>query len=128
MVPLNFGVEQGEDGFILYFHTAPAGRKVGILRASPYVCVEMDCGHRRVRGETPCRHGFNYASVIGEGRAEFLATREDKEHGLNMIMRHQTGESGFLFGPAGIDSVEVIRVALSAVTAKRCRPRGNGAE
>ena len=119
VVPLSFGVEEEGDGFTLYMHSAKEGRKLAIMERRPAVCVEVDCEYVPIEaGDNPCAYGCNFASVIGEGKAEILESLEEKAHGLAVLMRHQTGRD-FAFTPAQTESVAVIRVRLQTVTAKR---------
>lgn len=51
LVPLNFGMAAGPQSLTLYFHCAPVGTKLDLLRADPNVSFEADCpGHRKRRG------------------------------------------------------------------------------
>lgn len=118
VVPMTFGAEVAGGRIVLYFHSAKEGRKIEILKNRPAVCVEADCEFFPLEGSTPCAYSCNFASVIGEGKAEFLEGYEEKAHGLSVIMRHQTGKE-FAFTPAQTEGVAVIRVALQLATAKR---------
>jgi uncharacterized protein len=56
IVPLCFGF----DGQYLYFHCAHQGRKVDIIKANPFVCVEFEQGISVVKGEKPCNWSVRY--------------------------------------------------------------------
>ena len=43
LVPLNFGMAAGPQSLTLYFHCAPVGTKLDLLRADPNVSFEADC-------------------------------------------------------------------------------------
>jgi len=118
VVPMNFGVEEEGGQFTLYLHSAQEGRKVEIMKSHPDVCIEADCEYALLEGGTPCAYSCTFASVIGEGRAEFLESHEEKAHGLSVLMRHQSGRD-FTFTPAQTGSVAVIRVRMRQLTAKR---------
>ncbi len=118
VVPMNFGAEYVDGEFIIYLHGAKEGRKISILSRNPAVCFEADCEYTPLEGNTPCSYSCTFASVIGEGKAEFLESHEEKAHALSVLMRHQTGKE-FAFTPAQTDTVAVIRVRLQLVTAKR---------
>jgi nitroimidazol reductase NimA-like FMN-containing flavoprotein (pyridoxamine 5'-phosphate oxidase superfamily) len=91
LVPLNFGWEYG-GALLLYFHSAPEGRKIDILKRGGAVCFEMDGGHRLIANPQGCSYSFEYESVIGTGTVEFLEDREEKIRGLKLLLRHQSGE------------------------------------
>ncbi|HUN53717.1 MAG TPA: pyridoxamine 5'-phosphate oxidase family protein [Smithella sp.] len=83
IVPLNFGY----DGNFLYFHAAPEGRKIDILRKNNTVCFEFDILHNIIESETACKWGSRYESVIGSGTAKILEDVEAKKDALEWIMR-----------------------------------------
>lgn len=83
IVPLNFGY----DGNFLYFHAAPEGRKIDIIRKNNKVCFEFDILHEIVTAEQACKWGAKYKSVIGSGTAEIVDDSDAKKEALECIMR-----------------------------------------
>jgi len=83
VVPLKFGY----DGSFLYFHAAPEGRKIDILRKNNKVCFEFDILQSITESEKACKWGAKYESVIGSGTAEILENLEAKKNALEWIMR-----------------------------------------
>ena len=63
VVPLCFGYRQGA----FYFHSAVEGRKLDILDANPKACVELESEFSLKTGETPCKWGMGFHSVIAFG-------------------------------------------------------------
>ncbi|MDR3248221.1 MAG: pyridoxamine 5'-phosphate oxidase family protein [Treponema sp.] len=126
IVPLNFGYEYAGGILYLYFHSAGEGRKIGLLKSSALpvarpVCFEMDGGHQLVAaGPQDCDYGFLYESVIGKGTVEFVEDREEKIHGLKLLMRQQTGEDReFAFGDAAVNAITIFRLRVEEWSAKR---------
>ena len=68
IVPLNFGY----DGGFLYFHAAPEGRKIDIIKRNNRVGFEFDILHDIVTAEQACKWGAKYESVMGSGTAEIV--------------------------------------------------------
>ncbi|MDY0040262.1 MAG: pyridoxamine 5'-phosphate oxidase family protein, partial [Desulforhabdus sp.] len=68
IVPVNFGYRENR----LYFHSAPEGRKIDILRQNNQVCFEMETDVEVVRADSPCNWSTKYRSVIGHGKATFV--------------------------------------------------------
>ena len=114
VVPLSFGVE----GDCLYFHSAPEGRKIDILRENPHVCFEMDQGSRVVEASAACKWGVRYRSVIGFGTAEFLSEPEEKKEAFQIIMGHYSQRT-FHFNDDMVQDVALIKVTISKITAKQ---------
>lgn len=120
VVPLNFGYVYGDHTLSLYFHSAPEGKKMGILRNNPQVCFEMDGEHRLIEGDRACDYAYAYESVIGFGTLELLEKAEEKIHGLRVLMKHQTGkDEDFTFDAGHLQAVQVYRVRVSSFTGKR---------
>lgn len=115
VVPMAFGFSDGA----LFFHTAPRGRKIDILRRNPNVCCEFDVDVRLVaHPEKACRWTFEYASVIADGRAVELAGDADRAAGLNAIMRQYSGRD-WEYPPAAMAETAVWRVDIDSLTGKR---------
>ncbi|MDR1835746.1 MAG: pyridoxamine 5'-phosphate oxidase family protein [Fusobacteriaceae bacterium] len=120
IVPLNFGYTFAEGRLVLYFHSAKSGRKIDILRKNNSAVFEVDCEHRLVEGDIACEYGFAFASVIGFGKISFLETKEEKIHGLNALMKHQTGtDREFHYEDARLMNVAVYKLAVGEFSAKR---------
>ena len=62
----------GPQSLTLYFHCAPVGTKLDLLRADPNVSFEADCPGTVSGGATSCTYGMNYQSVIGRGTVRFV--------------------------------------------------------
>jgi nitroimidazol reductase NimA-like FMN-containing flavoprotein (pyridoxamine 5'-phosphate oxidase superfamily) len=120
VVPLNFGFEYEGGILTLYMHGAREGKKVDILNRNKQVCFEMDGEHALIPGKSPAEYSFAYESIIGFGTAEIPEKDDEKTHGLNLIMRQQTGEDREHTYPSGqLKGALVFRVRVSSFTAKR---------
>ena len=89
VVPVNFGYEDD----CLYFHSAPEGKKIEMIKQNNNVCFELDIDHEVVKSESPCNWGMKYRSVIGFGRAFFVDDLEEKRRSLGIIVEHYSGNS-----------------------------------
>jgi len=123
VVPLNYGYEENA----LYFHTAPAGRKIDILRRNPGVCFSILDRCELVKGEKACSWSSNYCSVTGTGKARILTSREEVENGLEILMGHYSEEE-FDFTGMKLDNIVIIRVEIGTLTGKSsdAGTRGSG--
>jgi nitroimidazol reductase NimA-like FMN-containing flavoprotein (pyridoxamine 5'-phosphate oxidase superfamily) len=114
IVPMCFGY----DGDCLYFHCAPEGRKMEILKRHPRVCVEFDEMLAMVEAESACRWSMSYRSVMGLGTVEFLEDPASKRAGLAAVMA-QYSDGEFAFAEQAIERVCVFRVRLESLTGKQ---------
>jgi nitroimidazol reductase NimA-like FMN-containing flavoprotein (pyridoxamine 5'-phosphate oxidase superfamily) len=113
VVPLNYGYADGA----LYFHSAPEGRKIEVLKADPEVCFTIVSDYRLVRGENACSWSAGYRSVIGTGKARIFTDPEDKKKGLAILMG-QYSDREFDITGADLENVVVIRVDIEEITGK----------
>jgi len=98
IVALNFGYSGGDKPG-LYFHCAPEGRKIDMMRKNDYVCFQMDSDHLLTRGDMPCDWGMKYKSVVGYGRLSIVTSDEMRKRGLDLIMEQYGGTGKFEYDP-----------------------------
>jgi hypothetical protein len=113
LVPVSFGYCEGT----FYFHSAPNGKKLDLIRQNNRVCFEAEADFGLIEGETPCRWSARYASVIGCGRAYFVADRETKKKGLEIIFRHYSA-APFTVPDEAVAQVAVIQIKVESITGK----------
>jgi nitroimidazol reductase NimA-like FMN-containing flavoprotein (pyridoxamine 5'-phosphate oxidase superfamily) len=113
IVPLCFGY----DGKVLYFHSAPEGRKIDILRKNNRVCFEFDIPGEMKESEQGCKWGIKYRSVIGFGTAELVDDREAKLKALKILMA-QYSDKEYIFPEEVITKTAVIKVVIARITGK----------
>lgn len=121
IVPMNYGYRFEDGRLILYFHGAGEGRKLELIKASPAVGIELDCGHELTEGTLACQYSYRYASIIGSGKASIVSEPEEKLRALAVIMKHQTGRdfSEFETNPKLEKAVTVIRVDVDEYSCKQ---------
>ena len=88
LVPISFGYRNR----CLYFHSAPEGRKIELLRKNPRVCFEFDVDLNLKKSDRPCRWGMKFKSVIGFGTVRFIEDPGQKREALSMILAQYSGE------------------------------------
>jgi len=114
IVPLCFGFQDDR----LYFHSAPEGKKIDILKANPSVCFEVDVDFQVLQADVPCKSSSRYRSVIGFGSARLLEDADDKRRALDAIMRHYA-EGPFEYSGGEVEKVAVIEVEVESLTGKQ---------
>ena len=123
IVPMNYGYEDGaEKELVFYFHCAKVGRKVEVLKENPSVCLELDGEHGLLSVDAPCDHSYYFASLIGNGDAEFVEDEADKSHALSAIMKHQTGKEFTELTDKWVRAVCILKVRLTDYEVKRHQP------
>ena len=114
LVPLCFGYEAG----VLYFHSAPVGKKIDILKKNGDVCFECDADTIAVPADTPCGWTMRYRSVIGYGIAGFVEDLRGKRAALDVIMR-QYAEGTHEYSDEALRKTAVIKVEIRELSGKK---------
>lgn len=112
-VPLTLARE----GDALYFHCAPDGLKLDILRVNPRVCVTFVC--EAVTNEQT--YSVKYASAIATGTAHIIEDKDEKLFALRLLCaRHAPSNPDGV--QAHIDKyfhrTAVVRIDMEGLTAK----------
>ena len=117
VTPVNFGYELTEKGFVFYFHCAPEGKRLDIIRQNPNVFAEIDNGGMLTSAEKACGWSCDYKSVMAMGTARVITENAEKKHALSLLMNHQTGKD-FNFEDNDLEGVCVVAVQISEISAK----------
>ena len=115
VVPVSFAC----DGKALYFHCAPEGLKVDILRRNSRVCClfEHDLAFEP-KGDSPCKWGFIYSTVIVHGTASEILDPQAKHAALQLITDHYADNAPRV--PADkIADVDVWKIEILEITGKK---------
>jgi uncharacterized protein len=115
IVPLNFGYE---DPF-LYFHSAPAGRKIDILKKNNRVCFEIESEVSLVDGPEACDYTTQYRSVIGYGRVELISDPVAIRAGLDVIMRQHGREGQNSYKEQYMGHMLLLRLQIEQLSCKQ---------
>ena len=118
VVPLNFGY----DGGFLYFHAAPEGRKIDIIKRNNRVGFEFDILLDITAAERACDWGAKYESVMGSGTAETVDDLEAKKDTLKCIMRQYSGGT-WDFPEEILQKTLILRVCILEISGKSRKSR-----
>ncbi|MGN0164706.1 MAG: pyridoxamine 5'-phosphate oxidase family protein [Lachnospiraceae bacterium] len=122
ILPLNFGLLTEKDRITLFFHSAPEGYKVDLIKKDNRASFEMDCRHQLQYFKEKGYCTMAYESVIGQGHIRILNETE-KEAALKSIMeQYHPGENTY-FNPAAIQRTLVYCLEVERITAKRKLPK-----
>jgi len=114
IVPLCFGFKNNT----LYFHSAPKGKKIEILKKNPNVCFEFEIFTQIIKSAKACKWGMRYKSVIGFGKAGLITDDDLKRQAFDIIM-NQYADGSFIYDDALLKSVVVINVGIQSMTGKQ---------
>jgi uncharacterized protein len=116
IVPVCFGYSND----CLYFHCAPEGRKLDILRKNNRVCFEVDIECEPVKSDRACSWGMRYRSVVGFGTGLIVWDEQEKRQALNLIMEHYGGRRGD-YAPEVFGNTTVVKIVIESMTGKKGR-------
>ena len=121
VVPMNFGFESEGEKLTLWFHSAPVGTKLDLIKQNNKVGFEADCSLNLVKGERARGHTMEFESIIGQGDIEVLLDDTSKRRGLRAIMRQYVPERDFDFRDNEIADLLVLRLDVVQITGKRLK-------
>ena len=122
VVPLHFGYEFIDEVLYIYVHGHYEGKKFDLIQGNSHVFIEIDGSDEALvsGGDIPCKYSSVYSSVMGRGEATYLESIDEKAHGLQVLMKHQTSRD-FTFTETMVNSVGVVQIKVVDYTAKRRR-------
>ncbi len=113
VVPVCFGYA----GDALYFHSAPRGRKLDILRRNNRVCFEFDVDVETVPAKSACGWSIRFRSVVGFGDASLVEDPEEKKEALDAIMAQYGGQPGE-YAASTLAKTAVVKIEIQRMTAR----------
>ncbi|WP_287582319.1 pyridoxamine 5'-phosphate oxidase family protein [Candidatus Borrarchaeum sp.] len=116
IVPVNFFYTNN----YVYFHSAPEGKKLDIIRNNNSVCFEIDTDYDIIKSKTPCNWSAKYRSVIGFGKAYFVEDFEEKKSALNWLVQKYSDTSvEYEFSEGIVDTITIVRIKIESMTGKK---------
>lgn len=123
ILPLNFGMEQDEEGKVtLYFHSALEGRKTELLKEGLKASFEMDTKHEIEYDEGRGYCTYYFESVMGRGTVHIL-NDDEKFEALKKLMDHYHPGANAYFNTAAIPRTLVYALKVEEMTGKRKLPK-----
>ena len=111
-VPVNFAATQD----VLYLHSGVKGRKFAALRVFPHISFSAVASMRPRQGETACKWGYSFESVIGSGRAMEVMDPAEKCAGLRLIMEKYAGPGEYAFDERVLEVTALFAIAIEQLT------------
>ena len=107
----------GYEGDALYFHSAPRGRKLDILRRNSAVCFEFDVDVETVPAKSACGWSMRFRSVVGFGEASLVEDLEGKRKALDAIVAQYGGQPGE-YSASTLGKTAVVKIQIQRMTAR----------
>jgi hypothetical protein len=113
-VPMNHAFVDG----VLYFHCAPTGRKLDIIRANPSACYVVNdrFGERPTLADSRQCHG-NWESVIAYGGARVIEDRDELRRVFDVFGKYFNPD--FTVSEDSLDTTAAIILEVDTMTARR---------
>jgi nitroimidazol reductase NimA-like FMN-containing flavoprotein (pyridoxamine 5'-phosphate oxidase superfamily) len=118
IVPVNYGYTYNHDEYTFYFHGAKAGRKYELSKVKSLIGFEIDGKYKLLEGEIACDFSAKFQSIVGTGEIYIVNDIEEKENGLNSIMKHVTKVNTWNYDRRRIDSVAVFKINVKKMSCK----------
>jgi uncharacterized protein len=118
IVPLNFGYKDN----CLYFHSAPDGKKIELLKRNPTVCFEAEDDLAIINTGIPCKWSMHYKSIIGQGAASFITEPDQKKEALSVIVDHYSPGTSYEFPEKNLNDIIIIKIEINQITGKKSQP------
>lgn len=115
VIPVNFGFKDNN----IYFHSAPMGKKIDILKKNNNVCFEIDIDHEIIISDDKCNSSMKYRSVIGYGKAVIVDDLNEKREALNIIMNHYTSKDLYEYNERLLKRMAIIKIEIDSMTGKK---------
>lgn len=114
IVPMNYGYADNH----IYFHCAPEGKKIELIRRNNKVCFEIELFHDLVSAEVSCDWTTKFRSVIGYGLISILQETLEKIDALDIIMK-QHGKLDNEYNERLLNRVGILKLEIKSVTCKQ---------
>ena len=115
VLPMNFGFRND----VIYMHGSRKGKKIGILKINPQVCINFSTNHvlRYQSEQVACSWSMKFRSVLCWGKVEFIEDDEGKTAALGIIMAQYTDRK-FTYNLPSLRDVSVWKVAVEKFEGK----------
>lgn len=115
LVPVNYGYREGH----IYIHSAPAGKKIDLLKQNKLVCFEVEDAAEIVKGSEACDWTTRYRSVLGYATVEILSEEQSKQEGLEVIMAQHGAPELVKFNEKNLKRVVILKLKITSMSGKQ---------
>jgi len=115
IVPMNYGYSAN----CLWFHSAPEGRKIELLKGNGRVSFMIEDSHSIIPAETACGWTTEYRSLMGTGHIEIIDDEPGKKEGLDIIMAHHGAEGKMVYIGSQIARMVILQLTIETLACKQ---------
>lgn len=115
IVPLNYGYTDNT----IYFHSAPKGKKIELLKRNNKVCFEIEYAAEIVNSDVSCKWSTKYRCLIGYGSIEIITDNGNKKYGLDIIMAHNGKNANNNYEEKLIKNLVILKLKIEKITGKQ---------
>jgi nitroimidazol reductase NimA-like FMN-containing flavoprotein (pyridoxamine 5'-phosphate oxidase superfamily) len=115
IVPVNYACE----GITIYFHSAPAGRKIELMKKNNRVSFEIEHTAEIITGELPCSFTSRYRSVMGRGILSIENDPALKKQAMDLIMQKYGAEIELNYDEKVFSRMIIIKLQIQSLTGKQ---------
>lgn len=119
IVPVSFGYRRENGTPVFYIHGAKEGKKVDLIKKLGYVAFELDTDRKLKISEQASGYSFQYRSVLGEGDIKELTGLEEKEEGLQVIMKQYRERDDWDIPDSVIENTMICRLTVREMTGRK---------
>jgi nitroimidazol reductase NimA-like FMN-containing flavoprotein (pyridoxamine 5'-phosphate oxidase superfamily) len=117
IVPLSFGYSW-DQSLELFFHCAPAGRKLDLLSENNAAGFEIDTGSELVTGDKACDWGMKYQSLVGTGTVVEVTDQHERLLAFERIMAHYGHVGPLEFDAKVLERTKVLKLRVGELSGK----------
>ena len=118
IIPLNYGYTRKNGQPIFYFHSAPVGKKLDLIRKNPNAAFCVTLAHRVIPGATAGSYSFAYESVAGTGTISMVEDLPEKEKALAVLFSHYAPDAAFSASAQTVSHTAVFQLTVQEIWGK----------
>lgn len=119
IVPVSFGYRRENGTPEFYIHGAKEGKKVDLIKKLGYVAFELDTDRELKPSKEASGYSYKYRSVVEEGEIKELSERDEKEEGLQVIMKQYSGRDDWDITDRVIENTMICRLTVHKMTGRK---------
>ncbi|MBE6902452.1 MAG: pyridoxamine 5'-phosphate oxidase family protein [Ruminococcaceae bacterium] len=118
IIPMCFGYTLEGDQLVLYFHSAPQGKKMELIKANNNAAFELDRMGDIIAGDTACSFSVAYECITGRGTLDIINGIE-KLTGLNTIMaKYDKTNREHKYSEQSLNNVAILKLTVDEFCCK----------